>query len=140
MPTIDNHIEAREYGWTDNSDSNISDDLFEEELESDLLSSDDDEISFALHGPVVVPDLDEIAIQRDFWNFCAIGFILDYRKFSVSHLLHIINPVWRIRRSISVVGRESYFYIFHFEYLEDLIHICNEGPWVVDGAVLVLER
>ncbi|XP_050269644.1 uncharacterized protein LOC126713816 isoform X1 [Quercus robur] len=38
------------------------------------------------------------------------------------------------------MGRESYFYIFHFEYVEDLLHICNEGPWAVDEALLVLER
>lgn len=39
-----------------------------------------------------------------------------------------------------MVGRDSYFYIFHFEYLEDLQHICNEGPWAVDGALLLLEK
>lgn len=83
---MDNHIEAREYGWTDNSDSDISDDLFEEELKSDLISTDKDEIPFARHGPVVVPDPEEVTIQRDFWNSCAIGFILDYWKFSVNHL------------------------------------------------------
>lgn len=36
--------------------------------------------------------------------------------------------------SISIVGRESYFYIFHSEHVEDLI------PWAVDSALLVLER
>ena len=39
-----------------------------------------------------------------------------------------------------MVGQESYFYIFHFEYLNDLLHIYNEGPWAVDGALLVMER
>ena len=137
---MDDHIEAREYGWTYSSDSNISAELFAEELESDLLSSDDDEIPFARHCPIVEPGPKEIAIQRDFWNLCAIGFILDYRKFSVHHRQHIINDAWKIRGSVSIVGRESYFYIFHFEYVEDLIHICTEGPWAVDGALLVLER
>ena len=24
--------------------------------------------------------------------------------------------------------------------MEDLDHMCNEGPWVVDGALLILEK
>lgn len=125
---------------TDSSDSDFSDDLYAEEQQSDLLSSEDDEVPFASHGPLVHPDPEEVAIQRNFWNLCAIGFILDYRKFSVSHLQHIIDNAGRTRGKVSVVGRESCFYVLHFEFKEDLLHICNEGPWAVFGALLVLER
>lgn len=138
--SMETNIEAREYGWTDSSDSNVSEDLFAKELESHLLSSEDDEVLFARHGPVVEPDLEDVALQRDFWNCCAIGFLLDYRKFLVHYMQYIVTNAWRIRGTISVVGRDSYFYIFHFEFLEDLMHICNEGPWAVNGALLVLER
>ena len=137
---MDNNINVREYGWTDSSDSNFSIDLFEEEMEPDLLSSDEDEVPFARHGPLVILDAKDVASQREFWNFCAIGFIMDYRKVSVHHLQHIINHVWRIIGNVTIVGRDSYFYIFHFEFLEDLQHICHEGPWAVDGALLVVER
>ena len=88
----------------------------------------------------VEPDLEDLVVQRDFWSSCIIVFLLDYRKFSVSRLQHLINFAWRIRRAISIVGRELYFYIFYFEFLEDLMHIYTEGPWEVDGALLVLER
>ena len=94
-------------------------DLFSEEQESDLLSSEDDEIPFARHGPIVDLDQEEIAIQCNCWNLCAIGFLLDYKKFSVSHLQHIIDHAW----TISIVGRESNFYVFHFEFEKDLLHI-----------------
>ena len=47
---MDSDIEAREYGWTGSSDTNYSLDMASEELESDLLSSDSDEIPFARHG------------------------------------------------------------------------------------------
>lgn len=77
---------AREYGWTESSESGVIAKLFADEVESDYRSSDEDENPFARHGPVLVPDPEEITIQRDFWNSCAIGFILDYRKFSVNHL------------------------------------------------------
>ena len=39
-----------------------------------------------------------------------------------------------------MVGRESYFYILHFAHTEDLNHVCNEGPWSVDGALLIMEK
>ena len=75
-----------------------------------------------------------------FWSFCAIGFILDYRKFFVPHLQHIINAAWRIRGSVTIGGRDSHFYLLHFEFMEDLNHTCNEGPWAIDGAFFVLEE
>lgn len=62
LPTIKNYIEDREYGWTDNSDSDTSRELFEEELKSNLMSTNEDEIPFARHGLVVMLDLEEVAI------------------------------------------------------------------------------
>lgn len=41
---------------------------------------------------------------------------------------------------MQIVGRDSYFYILHFNYMEDLNHICNNSPWAVDGAMFVLEK
>ncbi|KAL0011589.1 hypothetical protein SO802_006697 [Lithocarpus litseifolius] len=76
---MERNIQPREYGWTDSSDSNIIDDLFEEELEPDLLSNEDDEVPFARHKPIVEPNPEDVAAQRGFWNFYAIGFILDHR-------------------------------------------------------------
>lgn len=114
--------------------------MFADEVESNYRSSDEDEVPFARHGPVLEPDPEEITIQRYFWSSCAIGFILDYIKFSVSHLQHIINAAWRIRGAVSIVGRDSHFHLLHFEYIEHLNHTCNEGPWAVDGALFVLEK
>lgn len=62
LPTINNYIEDREYGWIDNSDSDTSGELFEEELKSNLMSRNEDEIPFARHGLVVMLDLEEVAI------------------------------------------------------------------------------
>ena len=30
--------------------------------------------------------------------------------------------------------------MIHFDNVEDLEHMCSEGPWSVDGALLVLEK
>lgn len=63
---MDTNINAREYGWTDSSDSNFSIDLFEDELDSDRIPSDEDEVPFARHGPLVIPEAEDIASQREF--------------------------------------------------------------------------
>ena len=38
------------------------------------------------------------------------------------------------------MGRDSHYFILHFDVLDDLLDICGEGPWAVDGALLVMER
>ena len=62
---------------------------------------------------------------------------MDYRKFFDGYLQHVLRFAWRLRGAMQVVGRESYFYILHFAHIEDLDHVCNEGPWSVDGACLL---
>ena len=109
-------------------------------MEPDILPSEEEEVPFARHGSVIKPDLEDVGDQGTFWNCCAIGYLLDYKKFSVSCLQRLINSTWRIRGAVSVVGRESYFYILHFKSLDNLAHICSEGPWAVNRALLVLER
>ena len=39
-----------------------------------------------------------------------------------------------------IIRRDSNFYILNFKHVDDLNHICSEGPWAVDGALLVLEK
>ena len=66
LPNVDDHIVPRKVGWIDSSSSDISFDLFAEELESNLLPSEKGEVPFARHGPVVEPNLEDLATQRDF--------------------------------------------------------------------------
>lgn len=80
------YFTAREFGWIESSDSEVSAELFANEIESDYRSSDDEDVSFARHEPTKEVDLDDALAQRDFWSRCAIGFILDYKKFFVDHL------------------------------------------------------
>ena len=137
---MDDNIVSREYGWTDSNDIDYSFDLAVEEMESNMISSDEEETPFARHGPYIRLDADDVVVQRAFWECCAIGFLLDYRKFFVRYLQTIINAAWRIRGKVTVVGRESYFYVVHFEQTKDLNHICNEGTWSVEVALFVLEK
>ena len=131
---------ARNFGWSKSSGSEVSSSPFIEESKSDSLGSEDDEAPFARHGPVLKADYENVDMQRGFWSHCAFGFVLDYRKFSIAYLQQLINSAWRIRGVAIIVGRDSFFYLIHFEKSEDLEDMCAKGPWVVDGALLVLEK
>jgi len=137
---MDDFFNAREYGWTESSNFDISIDPLADDLESDSGSNGDNEVPFAWHGPLIEVDPSDLSNQREFWGNCAIGFILDYRKFSMGYLQHIINFAWLIKGSVTIVGRDSYFYILHFEHMDDLYHVCTEGPWSVDEALFILEQ
>lgn len=50
---MESNIHSREYGWTYSSNSNISD---------DFLSSEEDEVPFARHEPIVEPNPEDTAI------------------------------------------------------------------------------
>ena len=131
---MSDHIPVRDFAWSESSGSYVSTDPFAVESDPKSHGSEDDEDPFAQHGPIIEADPDEIDMQRGFWSHCAMGFILDYRKFSVPHLQQVIDFAWSIRGSMKVVGRDSSFYFLHFEHMEDLDHMCEEGPWAVDGA------
>ena len=125
---MDEFFNTRKYGWTESSDSDISIDPLADDLELDFGSSGGNEVPFARHGPLIEVDPFGLSNQKEFWGNYAIGFILDYRKFSIGYLQHIINFAWRIKGLVTIVGRDSYFYILHFEHMDDLHHVCTKGP------------
>jgi hypothetical protein len=135
-------VQEREFGWTDSSESGQSAEEYDGDLDMDDSSNDEMDLHapLARHGPVLRANPTDVIIQREYWSNCAIAYLLDYRKFSVRHLQHIIDTAWRVRGNVTMVGRDSYYYILHFDVPDDLVYICDEGPWAVEGALLILER
>lgn len=101
---MDDNIVSKEYGWIDSNDIDYSVDFAAKEMESDLILGDEEETPFARHGPHIRLDADDVVVQKAFWEHCAIGFLLDYRKFSMRYLQTIINATLRIRGKVIVVG------------------------------------
>lgn len=117
-----------DFAWIESSGSDDGEDPFVDESDQSSLSTDDLEVPFVRHGPLIEVDPDSVNMQRLFWGHCAMGYVLDYRKFSVAYLQHLIRFAWRTRGEVTVLGRDSFFYMIHFESLEDLEHMCSEGP------------
>ena len=131
-------ISTTEFGWMDSSSSKLSLEDIDGELNQDIF--EDPETPITRHGPIIHADPLELEHQRQFWYQCALGFFLDYRRFIVHHLQQTLNIAWRLRDRVIVVGREAYFYVLHFDSQEDLLHVREEGPWSVKGALLIVEK
>lgn len=90
---MDGNIQEREFGWTQSSKSEASAAEYDGDL--DMENSSDEELELhaplARHGPIVRANPEDLALQREYWNMCAIAFLLDYKKFSIRHLQHLIN-------------------------------------------------
>ena len=138
---MEDNIQEREFGWTESSESDFSAEEYVGEL--DMADSSDDDLDLhaplARHGLIIRANPQDLALQREYWSMCATAFLFDYRRFSVPHLQQLINSTWHIRGNVTIVGRDSHYYILHFDVLDDLLYVCGEGPWALDGALLVLE-
>ena len=51
----------------------------------------------------------------------------------------LMNRAWNLRDRITVVGRESNHYIVHFNNMNDRNFMLLNGPWAIDGALLVFD-
>ncbi|KAF7844045.1 Zinc knuckle CX2CX4HX4C [Senna tora] len=87
---------------------------------------------FPGRAPVIHIDMQIVAQNRDFWEHCFIGFLIDKRKFRVSRLQYIINI------SCHLMGRVGRRYVIYFEHLDDLYFMYSGGPWSVHSALLKL--
>uniref|UniRef100_A0A2N9H6E1 CCHC-type domain-containing protein n=1 Tax=Fagus sylvatica TaxID=28930 RepID=A0A2N9H6E1_FAGSY len=104
---MNNFVQEREFGWTDNSEFDQSAKDYDGDLDMDDSSNDELDLHapLARHGPVLRANPADVVIQREYWTNCAIAYLLDY-----------------------------------LEVLYDLVYIYDEGPWAVEGALLILER
>ena len=130
----------REIGW---SNSNNSEAWQDDEDMGDTQNHNNDDIltnTIFRRGPISQLDIVSLEKNRVLWRHCLVGYLLDRRCFSVRRMQSILNSAWRLRGSIRIVGRQESYYIIHFEYPTDQEYILREGPWSVDGALLVVEQ
>ena len=130
----------KEIGWNDSSDSEAWQDV--EDMGDTQNHNNDDILTNTIFRRGLVIQLDSVSLERNrvLWRQCLLVYLLDKRYFSVRRMQSILNSAWRPRGSIRIVGRQGNYYIIHFEYPTDQEYILREGPWSVDGALLVVEQ
>lgn len=106
-------ISTKEFGWTNSSSLELSLEDLDRELNQDIF--EDPKTPITKHDLIIHAVPMEIEHQRQFWYHCALGFILDYRRFIVHHLQQTLNSAWRLKDQVTMVGREAYFYVLHLK-------------------------
>ena len=118
-------------GWSkSSSDSNIDAQTMEDGMQEALYNR-------SRRGPIVELDQQILHENKHRWSRCLIGYLLDERSFSVICMQTILRQAWQLRREFQVVGRRGQFYIVQFESEEDRKYIYANGPWAVQGPLLV---
>ncbi|OMO96921.1 hypothetical protein CCACVL1_04741 [Corchorus capsularis] len=77
---------------------------------------------------------EEISSNRFFWSHYIIGYLLDFRIFSVRHLQYLISREWRANEVVSVIGRQGSIYTIFVEDDDDRDRIIRRGPYAFEGA------
>ena len=79
-PLMASNVQDREFEWTESSESDQS--LEEYDGDLDMAESFDDDLDLhsllARHGLVLQAIAENLDNQREYWQMCAIAFLLDY--------------------------------------------------------------
>ena len=81
LSLMNDFFNTKEYGWIENSDSDINSDPLADDSDTNSRTSVEFEVPFARHGPIIKVDPSNLSSQRDFWGNCVIGYIIDNRNF-----------------------------------------------------------
>ncbi|CAL5420923.1 unnamed protein product [Camellia sinensis] len=70
---------------------------------------------------------------------CLIGYVADVRRFG-SYLMQMhVNELWNLEGAVHVYGRSKNHYVFLFEHLSDMHRIAENGPYALQGALLIVD-
>ncbi|KAI7983960.1 hypothetical protein LOK49_LG15G00962 [Camellia lanceoleosa] len=70
---------------------------------------------------------------------CLIGYVADVRRFG-SYLMQMhVNDLWHLEGSVPVYGRSKNHYVFLFERVGDMHRIVDNGPYAIQGALLIVD-
>ncbi|XP_028120845.1 uncharacterized protein LOC114318182 [Camellia sinensis] len=70
---------------------------------------------------------------------CLIGYVADVRRFG-SYLMQMhVNELWNLEGAVHVYGRSKNHYVFLFEHLSDMHRIAENGPYALQGALIIVD-
>lgn len=67
-----------------------------------------------------------------------VGFVPDYRKIKVQQVVDFVDETWAMLETVKAIGKDDNFFGFQCEMLEDQEYILTRGPWLVDGALMMV--
>ncbi|KAH7850883.1 hypothetical protein Vadar_004155 [Vaccinium darrowii] len=75
--------------------------------------------------------------ERAKYSGCLVGYLLDYRALSTRDLQDAIDRHWHLEGNITVMDKAGPYYIFKLDSLADRDDLLHEGPWNINGALIL---
>lgn len=77
---------------------------------------------------------------KDQVNHCLIGKLLSNRLITISAIKKAMNGAWKTRKKFEVEFAGKNVYAFKFQSQEDRDWVLNNGPWLFDKSLVILEE
>ncbi|XP_042479714.1 uncharacterized protein LOC122060658 [Macadamia integrifolia] len=74
------------------------------------------------------------------WSNTLVGYILPGKPFRKQAVMEALPTAWNTLAPIEISPIDLNRYLFHFQHPTDLDNVLEEGPWAVNGNLLMLER
>ncbi|KAI8026929.1 Uncharacterized protein LOK49_LG02G02300 [Camellia lanceoleosa] len=133
-------IYLREGGWTDSSGSEVGSEYSEERrsLRSNQVFHPPSLHHFRSGLPM---ELDESTWQLEQYELerCLIGYVADVRRFGFYLMQMHVNDLWHLEGAVHVYGRSKNYFVFLFERVGDMHRIFDNGPYAIQGALLIVD-
>ncbi|KAI7991677.1 hypothetical protein LOK49_LG12G01404 [Camellia lanceoleosa] len=130
----------REGGWIDSSDTKFGSEYSEERRDLPHPTFFRKEQQFQQwRGLRMTLSSAVWAMGNHRYCFCLVGYLLDRHQFVTYLTQHFIDKTWRAIGDIEVVGTNVNYYIFRFAREEDMHRVVSQGPYAIQGALLIVE-
>lgn len=73
-------------------------------------------------------------------NHCLIGKLLSNRAITVSAIKNAMNGAWKTRQKFEIEVAGKNMFAFKFQSQEDRDWVFNNGPWMFDKNLVILEK
>ncbi|GMP72983.1 hypothetical protein CsSME_00030847 [Camellia sinensis var. sinensis] len=133
-------VYLREGSWTDSSGTEVGSEYSEERRSLRL--------NQVFHPPTRLHSRSGLSMELDdsTWQLeqhaldrCLIGFVADVRRFGSYLMQMYVNDLWHLGGSVHVYSRNKNHYVFLFESAGDMHRIVDNGPYAIQGALLIVD-
>ncbi|KAL8135007.1 uncharacterized protein LOC141714874 [Apium graveolens] len=83
---------------------------------------------------------DGVEEQVNRYELCLIGRFLTEKNINTRTMTTKLADIWKPMMGVNIKEIDPGIFLFKFYHREDLLWVCNGGPWSFDNAMLVVSK
>lgn len=83
---------------------------------------------------------EEVEEQVNRYELCLVGRFLTEKNINTRAMTTKLADVWKPTMGVNIKEIDPGIFLFQFYHREDLMWVCNGGPWMFDNAMLVVSK